>query len=156
MSLVSFHCYVFKFTDLFLYNVQPVINPHLPHYASHTLYFSSLEVWFGSFKNIFHVSSYLLNIWTTAVRTVLMLLSDNFNICISFGSVLISWFFFSSQILFSCFFPWLEIFYWFSNIVNIVLLVAGCLCIPIHIIYVYSVTQLSYLQRVWSSLAFLF
>lgn len=56
LILISFYLYVSKFTNLFFYNVQSVINPNQMHYLSHTLYFSSQEVWFGSFKNIFRVS----------------------------------------------------------------------------------------------------
>ena len=40
--LGCFHCYVFKFTNLFFCNVQSVTNHFLVQYLSHTLYFSTL------------------------------------------------------------------------------------------------------------------
>lgn len=47
----SFHSYFFKFTNIFFSIVYHANCPHSLYFSSQTLYFSSLEVGFGSFYN---------------------------------------------------------------------------------------------------------
>lgn len=65
-----------------------------------------------SLLNIFNLSSSYLNIWTI-VKCVLMFLLANSQLCVSFSSVSIDWFwfFFSLWAIFSCFIACLVFFF---------------------------------------------
>lgn len=57
--LISFYCYVLDFTNLFSPAISNLpLNPRYFFFSSWSLYFSSLEIWYG-LLNVFHVSFYL-------------------------------------------------------------------------------------------------
>ena len=97
--------------------------------------------------NTFHSSAYLLKMWNTILRTVLISLSDNPSICVvfSFNWLVILLF----VIVLSCFHSCLLFFNWMSDIVNFTWLDARNFCNLISILELCSGMHLSYLEIVW-------
>ena len=72
--------------------------------------------------------------WNAVIINILKSLSANSNTCVSSSLLFMDEFLFSLLVLFYCFFSYLVIFEWMSDIIHFIFLDSRYFCIPINVL----------------------